>query len=258
MKQHFKGGTIRFLLADDLRIHPKAQRAFDEKHAKALAASFDPDAFGALTVVEQNGKMFVVDGQHRLWAAKHALGAGQMVPCRVLLVENDEGAARLFLGANKTKAPKTMDKFMALLVARDPAAVAIHGILKSHDLAVARTRGEGAVQAIAALDSVFKRPRGDAILSRVIGILRSAWGRNPDAYASALILGLGLVIAQYGDAVDDGVLASKLAKDGTPARFVGKARDLAKVKGVSVQHGSAEKIVAVYNKGCRTGGIAAA
>lgn len=250
-------GKFLNLSVDDLQVHPKAQRAFDEKWANKLAATFDPDAFGALTIVRVKGKYYIVDGQHRWMAARSALGAGQLIPCMVFDVETPEEAAGLFLAANKHKNVKALDKFFVQLVRRDANALAVQAILKKHDLAISRNGSEGCVRAVDACISVFNRQRGAQTLDRVIGILRSAWGRDADAYHSALIRGLGVIIAKYGEALDDGDLARKLAKECTPLAFIGKVRALQSAQGSTIALAAAAKFIITYNKGRRGGALAA-
>lgn len=53
-----------------LRPHPEVQRIFSHAHANAILKKWEEASAGVLVVVlRENGEMFVIDGQHRLWAA---------------------------------------------------------------------------------------------------------------------------------------------------------------------------------------------
>jgi hypothetical protein len=60
------------------------------------------------------------------------------------------------------------------------------------------------------------------------------------------------VVQKLGAAiVDHGHLAKKMMKHGSPSRFIGEARQLAKISGTSVMRAMAEILVNLWNKGRR-------
>ena len=254
MTTPFPKSNIQWLPLDDLKVHPRAQRQFNEQWGKQLAAAFDPDAFGVLLVVENtNGDRLIVDGQHRAYAARVALGPNQKVQCDVHKVADDSGAARIFLAGNRHKSVGTLDKFLVRVIANDPTAIGVMDTLKRHGLTTSRTRADGIVQAVDACESIYKRPNGSEVFDRTISVLCAAWGRNPDAFHAHLVRGVGTVLAKHGADIDTDELARKLSKSSGPLRVVGQVRDLMVTLKVSAKIAAMVKVVQVYNQAKRTG-----
>ena len=256
MKNTFKVGTSRFIALKDLQPHPLAQRALDLAHAKYIGDNFDPALMGELTVAEtKRGRLWIVDGQHRRVGAQQFLDGddSQQVLCRVIAVDDDAEAARLFLGLNTHKSVRSLDKFFVRVVAKDPTAIGVTAILERYSLTVSRVRAPGTLQAVDACESIFSRQSGAKLLDRVIAVLHQAWGEDVDGYHGQLIRGLGLLLARYGDVIDMPDLVRKLAKKSGPLGIIGRARDLKIAIGGSIAQAVGEHIRGEYNKGRRTG-----
>lgn len=254
MKYALKAGSEQWIRLSDLKAHPNAQRQLRLEHGDAIAKAFDPAKLGTITVARtKRGQLWVVDGQHRVYAALKFLdGDGeQCMRCMVIDVDTDADAATLFLGLNNHKTVLTLDKFMVRVVAKDPIAVGIVAVLTEHGLRVARTRGTGTVQAVDACEKIFSRQRGAALFDRVIRISSGAWGTDPDAYHAQILRGLDILLSKYGTQVDDTDLIRKLAKNGGPLGIIGQARDLRSVMGISMAQAMCERLKNEYNKGKR-------
>lgn len=255
------GGKLEWIPLGELSVHPKAQRVFNQAWGEKLAATFDPEKAQIITVVKtKRGKYLIVDGQHTCYGALRFVGGdkSQCVLCRVFEGDDDASAAQRFLDGNNRLGVRTLDEFLVRVTANDPVALGIVAILSSFDLRVDRSRGKGVVQAVTACESVMGRQRGALLLERVIRILHDAWGDDPDAYSGNLIRGLALVLHKYGPNVDDVVLSSKLAKCSKAATFIGFARGLRSIRGMSMAQAVYERILEEYNKGRRVGRLEAA
>lgn len=251
----FKVGTSRYIALEDLKPHPLAQRRLDMRHAEKIAGDFDPALFGELTVaITKRGTQWIIDGQHRHYGALKFLNgeAQQQVACRVVEVEDDAEAARLFLGLNTHKSVHTLDRFKVRVIAKDPIALGVVAILARYNLIVSETNHEGHVRAVDACESLLIRASGALLLDRVIRVLNRTWGREADAFNGQLIRGLGLLLAKYNGSVDDAELIKKLAKKSGPLSLLGRARDLKVAIGGSMAQAVAEHIRGEYNKGRRT------
>lgn len=62
-------GQLMLLRKGDIKIPTEYQRLLDRHRARRIADKFDWFLFGVLKVSYRNGEYFVVDGQHRLYAA---------------------------------------------------------------------------------------------------------------------------------------------------------------------------------------------
>jgi len=249
----FEKYVVEWISIPLLVPHPKVQRGFDQTRAEIIADTFDPDLFRELYVVKVGRVYQVFDGQTRLWAATKALGKDQKLPCRVWDSIPLERQAQLFLGINNAKALKAIDRWIQRLLANEEVPTAITGLLRKHNLRVSKTRGDGAVQAVMALETIWRREGGAANLHRVLSILGSAWGRAPEAYDAMILRGVAGVVHHFGnDGLDEKELASKLARKGTPDGMVGKVRDQARVMSKGTTKTMFDLIVNIYNERRRT------
>lgn len=243
------GYTHEWLPLDELQPHPEIQRALVKAHAEAIAAAFDPDAFGELYVVKTTRGYLIWDGQHRWYAAKKALGDNQLVYCRVYQDVAGADLAKRSLLLNTQKAWNPIDRYKVRVKAGEFKARAVHGVLHQHGLKVASQAEDGCLSAVVACDWIIEKAGGVATLDRVIAILRSAWGRDRDAYHNTLLRSVGLLCNTYNGTLEDKVLAERLAKSGGPARMIGRIRDRAKVDAISSPRAGAVVMVNEYNKG---------
>jgi len=234
----------------DLTVHPKIQRRFNPSWAKNILADFDPDALGELDVVKEGDRYLVFDGQHRLWAAREYLGEEQMVQCAVHQNIDIARQAELFLKINNQRSLRAVDRFVNAVRAGRETEVRAASLLAEHKLIVDEVEKEGAVRAVVAVCTVLTR-YGEQTLRRSLTVLRQAWGRDPGAYTSHLISGLGLLIHRFNGEIDDKELSGKIQKAGVPGGFIGKARSRAATVHTSTGRAMAEELLSVWNKGRR-------
>lgn len=236
----------------ELLPHPKLQRRFRLKHAEKLFSEFDPALLGIIWVQEKNGKLYVIDGQHRIWATLKWLNGEkrQEVLCRVFTNLSDERAATITRRVNVTKVWQALDTFVVRLVEKDANALAIEKILGVFGLRVSKTRSENTVQAVTACERAFLR-LGETDFQRIIGVLHGAWMGDPDAYGASLIEGLALFLNRHNGTANTDDLRHKLSKSGDPVRLIGLARTAMRPLGLTMGHAMAHTLVVEYNKGRR-------
>lgn len=252
----FSKYTVEWLYLRDLSPHPKVQRSLDAAWAGNIREGFDPDKFRELYVVKApSGKWWIFDGQHRHAAALAVLGEDQKVPCRTWDSIPIERQAELFLDINKSKAVSALDKWAVRLIAKEEIPLKIEALLLRHKLHVSKTRGEGVVQAVVSLESIWKREGGEAVLGGVLSILGDAWGRVPEAYDGLLLRGLAGVVHRFGKDINEKDLAAKLARKSAPGGMIGKAKNAAQVMAKSPTRTMMELIVNIYNEKRRTGSL---
>lgn len=110
---------------DDLRVDESYQRGPTEVKIKSIARDWSWIACGAIIVADRENIFYVVDGQHRVLAARRRSDI-KVLPCIVFETLNAVAEARGFLAANTQRKPISgLDRFRALVVTNDPAALLV-------------------------------------------------------------------------------------------------------------------------------------
>ncbi|QDV78042.1 DUF262 domain-containing protein [Botrimarina mediterranea] len=176
-ESHTDGPKGRFDLIDkrQLVVDPSYQRDLRSSKVQEIVAEFSWAAFGVVLVaLRSDGKYYVYDGQHRVMAAM-LIEHLSVLPCLVFSFDDLPEEARAFVLTNtKRGAMSAGEKFTARVIANDPDAMMIAGILSRNGLRVATSRGdksEGAIKCVDAVESTYKRGGGDH-LDRVLRIAK--------------------------------------------------------------------------------------
>lgn len=246
----------------NIMVDERAQRSLDEKRAERLSESFDWTAFGNIHVsLRHDGSMYVVDGQHRVQAARMAgFNGSTMIPAVVHRGLSIEQEAHLFRVLNAGVAPKPIDKFLIGLTAGYEEECEINKIVESLGVHIRATTADNCTQAVTALRKVYRY--SPDCLREAITVLLDAWGGSRDSLHGDLIVGVGSLLHQYGwrsagsprsvDKVDTEALVHKMASiKGGPLGLKGRGKLAAEVEGSTVPHGIASALVIEYNKGRR-------
>ena len=239
-----------WLMASQLEVHPKVQRAFSSAHAMNIAKNFKPDAVGELQVVPApRGKYYVWDGQHRLAAIRDVSGPDVLVRCRVWvdLKQRDLAALQVDFNTN-SKRWNAVPLFHQKLLQGDPLALAINKQVVKRNMRVYQGGDEGQIAAAAALEGVTKT-YGIDVLSDVLDILMAAWGRDANAYCGVFLRGMAHLVGNSNGDIDNGTLSAKLKKRWSAAAMQGEARSVAKALYLSGPMGFADLCKKTYNRG---------
>lgn len=240
---------LEWVPVSQMRISPRAQRVHDTPSSRAkidaIAANFDPDDFGTLTVNLRDGIYWVIDGGHRYHALLVLGWEDQSVQCWTYhgLTESEE--ADKFLTLNDVKTVSGMDKFQKALVAKRPMQTDIDRVVRSQDLVVGR--GAQAIKCVGAVTKIYENG-GPGVLSATVRIIRDSYGIP--GFAAKVTEGTGLFVSNYENTYDEGFLVEKLsAKKGGVNGLVGEAERIKKKYGVSLAVGVAAAVVETYNAG---------
>lgn len=239
---------------DLLSTDPDIQRPLDETRVNNIAAGFRWEAFG-IPVVSRRADLteVILDGQHRVAAARAAGYGNTGVKVLVYTGLNRQQEAEIFRLLNNTKALTAIDRFLAALIERKEDVVAINRIIENCGMKVVRS-GERAFKAVVAARDVYA-VEPDA-LARTLAICTTAWGVRADAVDSRLVAGIGRVCIRYGSIIDMGRASKRLAKyPGGAAGVVGAARGLAHLRSKSITDAVADIVVNTYNGQTKTGQI---
>lgn len=244
---------------------PTAQRSLDERHAQRIADNLDPELFGVIDVtnVGNNGHYHIIDGHHRVAAARIVGWEDQKVPCMVHDVDGPVGAARLFDGINTAKKPQAIDRFLVRVQAGERVETEIAAVVSKHGLKIGSGSTDGWIACVTALLSVYnawgspkthkQHAGGAAAVDTTLTVLQSAWPGDRDAFHQALVKGVGGVVNAYHDKLDVERLITKIRKSSGAAATVGRGRDLKEAHRITHADGVAWAIVDAYNSG-RAGG----
>jgi len=127
-------GTLVSLPKTKLRVSDAYQRQAVVTKVVAIASHWSWVACGVLIVGMRDGEYWVVDGQHRLLAARKRSDISEL-PCIVFETESEQQEADGFLDVNTGRKPLSVfARFKALIVAGDQAAIGLDRMLMANDL----------------------------------------------------------------------------------------------------------------------------
>ena len=249
------------LHAGEFSVDLKVQRQLQDARAEAMADDFQPHALGLLTASKRtDGHIYIVDGQHRMVAARKASYDGLMATRLFEGLTLKEEAA-LFLKLNSSRAVQAIDRFKVRITEGEPVAVKINEVLKRYDLHVdwANNSSLNVISAITALEKIYKgagvRDEGEHadLLDKLVSTLVKAYGGNEGkmermVFSRVMLEGLGIFIATYNKRIDFDRLIYVLSGT-TPRAIITNTRTLkdAKVKGPSLGMNAAQVILNLYN-----------
>lgn len=254
------GSTFRHVLISDVTVDPEAQRTVSLAWVKAHIQKFDPEQLGYIVVNRRaNGKLFIIDGQHRVELLRAVGWGDQLVHSEYFDGLTQAQEAALFNSRNDRKSVSPVDKFRIGVIAGDPIACDINRIVNEHKLVVSNQVNVGRVVAVKALQRVYNgggivsEKEGPTALANTLKVIVLAWGDQPSSLNGKIIEGVGLMQLRYNGKFQQKALVEKLAPfpGGAPG-IVGKAGAMRELRGRPMPHCVASIIVDIYNKGRRT------
>lgn len=122
-------GDFKLIDKKQLIINDEYQREASPTKILELSRNWSWIACGAISVAEREGSYWVVDGQHRLLAARKRSDI-RALPCIVFGIEDVAEEAQGFLNANANRKPvNAVAKHRAAVVAGDELAARVQGLL---------------------------------------------------------------------------------------------------------------------------------
>lgn len=209
--------VMQYCLPEQLEIDPRYQRSIENGESQALiaeiAANWHWGRAQVLTVSRREGKLYVVDGQHRLAAAR-LRGDIQQLPCLIEEFSDVAEEAALFNDLNDKRRPvSAIDKFRAALVAGDAECIAIGGALERAGLTLAPHSNPlfwqpGQIANIRGIRRVWKRD-GPEAAELALTLMANAFEGKVLVYAGTIFPGLAAVCADKpGDAELSALIAA--------------------------------------------------
>lgn len=238
---------LRWVPIKDMRVSPKAQREFRQSHADMFAADFDLESLGYPVVNLRDGVFYIVDGQHRVAAAKMIGWADQQLQCECYEGLSEAEEADLFLRRDNRKAISSFDKFRIGITAERDTECDIDRIVRAAGLTISNNKRPGAIGAPGTLRKVYSRS-GPGTLSRALRLIRDSYG---DAgFDAAVINGMGMLCQRYNGTLNDEDAIAKLGRaHGGVTGLLGKAETIRRQTGGTKSQCVAAAAVELINVG---------
>lgn len=170
-------------VVDSLVVDDTYQRSIEggasQKLIVKMAENWDWRLCLPLLISRRNGELYVIDGQHRLEAAR-LRGDIPHLPVVIFDFDDPRSEAELFVAANRSRRAMTkLDDFHAAIVAGDAKATVINDLVTDAGLTVGRNQAwqywkPGEVVFVATLQRTINA-HGDAIVSRALKMIASAF-----------------------------------------------------------------------------------
>jgi hypothetical protein len=217
--------VLQYCSPDQLQVDESYQRSLfvpsSQTLIRKIAVYWDWGLCQPLFVARRSdGGLYVVDGQHRLEAAK-LRGDIQQLPCVISHFDSAAEEAASFVALNQQRRPlNRLQLFRAALAATDQEAANINTALSncgmwigsSMDLSIQKP---GAITCVAALEKCL-RVHGGGVLAAALDVLSQAFKGQKYRYAGTLFPGIVAIVA------DEAALDPQFAKQdgGHGERFV--------------------------------------
>jgi hypothetical protein len=196
--------VLQYCSPDQLLIDEAYQRSLEAANSQTLirriAMHWDWGLCQPLFVARRaDAKLYVVDGQHRLEAAK-LRGDIWQLPCVVTSFETSADEAAAFVALNQQRRPlSALDLFKAALAAGDFEASQILIAVEEASLSIATTSNNrdcapGMIQNIAGLRNCY-RVHGLQVLTAALDVLAQAYKGQVLRYAGTIFPGIVTIVA---------------------------------------------------------------
>ena len=199
--------VLQYLTPAQLAVDPAYQRSIDglrsQKLIRRIAKIWNWDMCQPLVVAKREAGYFVIDGQHRLAAAK-LRGDLQVLPCHIASYATPEAEAAAFVEINKARQPLTpVDVFTAEIAAGDKTAIAIAQAIEDAGLVLVRTRNNvgmkpGQIGNIGGIKTSWKM-HGEEATTVALKVLSRAFEGQTMRYAGSIFPGIPPIVGEDGE-----------------------------------------------------------
>lgn len=173
------------------------QRILNTSFSKQIAANFDMNKVGTITVSFRDGGFNVIDGQHRVYGAR--IAKVPMLMCQVLHGLAYEEEANLFMDLNRIrKGLLVFDYFNAGIEAKNEGALDIKYVVEKNGLGISRGTGKNKVQALTTLDNIYKK-YGKEHLDNTLQYIKLTWNGESESLIKNMLRGVSEFINTYKD-----------------------------------------------------------
>lgn len=239
---------LAWVRADEINVNPVAQREFRPTWAQTILDQFDIDKFQVPHVNKRaDGSLYVMEGQHSLWAYRQWIGEGQQVQVWLYNGLTEQEEAEFFLSLNNKKSIDAIPKFRSAVTAGRPEECEIDRVVRANGCVVSTSKGENAISAVGALTTIHQR-FGSKVLGQTLRVIRDSFVDG--GFERPVLLGVAMVLARYADSLDEDRLIAKLSaiRNGWKG-LVQRTSNIRAAQGVSQAEAAAAAVVEFYNSG---------
>lgn len=252
--------TIKEVPLADLKVDRSYQRDISQALVDEIASNFDIIASELVLVSDrgkgrdhmwpENGRFYIVNGQHRAKAAQK-IGRSK-IWARIIFLdqEEDPGAieSTFRLKTNVGLSDRPLERFKAQLRAGDPESIAIQEILASFGTEMNATPSkEVGVNSVAGVEMIYRVDDG-VLLRETLTLIKDIYRSVGGKYVSANVLkSLAWFIDKHAAESDRGRLVDKLQLAGL-ASLDRRARTIQSTMGNTLWLNYYRAIVDFYNE----------
>lgn len=193
---------IAVLKIDAIGVPQILQREFSITHAKDIIQDFQRELLGTLTVCKTRipGRYLVVDGRHRLYAAKYK--GLHTLNCVILPEMGEAEMAKIFRGIAKVKKISALDKFRSEVRSNEPDSVAIQTVCDKYHIPIGTMSTERHVRGFylraVNVARIIMRDYGLDRLDQTFKVITSAWAGQPYAMYENTVHGVAIFLEYFG------------------------------------------------------------
>lgn len=200
--------SLEFRRVDELGIDLAYQRSIETDRARkligAIARDWDWSLCQPLCVSRRlDGSLLVVDGQHRLAAARLRGDIGDL-PCVVTAYDTVRDEAEAFVALNRNRRPlSALEIFRGSLASEDEEAKAVLGLIEAAGLSLAQhgnciTWAPGAISNIPGVLACY-RAHGEEITAAALSAVAGGFAGQVLRYAGTIFPGIAGFLAAADD-----------------------------------------------------------
>ena len=257
---HAASKTVQVKLSV-LRVDRTYQRVPSQNMIKRIADNWNLVAAEQITISDRgkrpegegevDGGLFIVNGQHRVWAARR-IGIDRLEARVIDLSAFDnpvgiEAAFRLQTGVRL--GDKTFERFRAQLAAGDPESLTILSILTKLDTKPMLQPGDGGISAIATIETVYRLDDDGTLLIETLQTIKDTWGGFDEKKATAASMkAFAWFIENHAEETNRDRLIERMSKI-TSSQADARARQFAGVQGGALWMNYYISILDIYNDG---------
>lgn len=209
-------GTVRMIMTSKLISGMPYQRPVEDADVNHLIAEWDDRLLDPLVVSFRDGNFYLVDGQHRVCAARKMNGGKDLVmQCVVYTGLSYEDEAELCYKLDKAKKRLSLSQATNALMesGRDEEISEIKRLLEREGFVWALNKSRGKGYEITTTRCVINtyRDLGAPLFSRMLRLLDNTWHGDAASLNATMLAGLALFVKTYGNEMDDSFFATRLS-----------------------------------------------